>query len=305
VTSPRLSVVIPTFNNLAVLRQCVESWRTHAGDRSIELVIVEDGCRDGTRAWLEELVRTPWGAAHVRVFHEADVHEQRCTNRGLREASAPLMLVWQDDMFVERPWLADELVRVFDAHGDVGVLGLTRGLDCHPHDQPVRRWEDLTDWSRLSSTIGRRPWNWFRIQEVDFVIRPWAVRRAAIEKAGALDPAFVLSEWDEADLCFRVRQAGWRIGTHGYERAGAYVHLGSTTLGRTFTESYKAQVLQNGLLFHRRWDETIAQTHLRPRKTWWRPATVGAWVDTTRRLLSRLQRPAGRIDLRSGVEKVR
>jgi GT2 family glycosyltransferase len=287
VSAPQLSVIIPTYNNVAVLRQCVDSWRMHAGSAPVELLVIEDHCHDGTAAYLDELSRTPWGAAHVRVFHENDVHEQRCTNRGFAEAASPLLLVWQDDMFVARPWFAPELIRVFTAHQDLAVLGLTRGLDCHPFPEPIRRWEDLTAWDRLTSTIGPAPLNWCRIQEVDLVIRPWVVRREALERVGALDTAFVLSEWDEADLCFRVRAAGWRIGAHGYERLGAYIHLGSATLGRTFTEAYKAQVLSNGLLFHERWDAEIARSHVRARKTWWRATSFAAWADTARQAIRR------------------
>jgi len=290
---PDLSVIVPTHNNLAVLRQCVDSWRTYATAAPFELVVIEDGCQDETPAYLAELSRSTWGASHVRALHEENVHEQRCTNRGLSQARGRLLLAWQDDMFLEREWFVPELLRTFDAHADLGMLGLARGLDCHPSEDAIERWEDLTDWKRLTSTIGPRPWNWLRIQEVDFVIRPWAIRREIVERVGALDPAFRLSEWDEADLAFRVRQAGWRVGTHGYERVGAYRHLGSSTLGTDLPESYKAQVLQNGRLFHTRWDDEIGRSHARPRKTWWRRAPLAAWGPTlaaaTRRGLEQRQ----------------
>ena len=290
--SPQLSVVVPTHDNLPVLRHCLESWQRYARDEAIELLVVEDGCRDGTAAYLDELSHSAWGAAHVRVLHEADVHEQRCTNRGIASARAPLLLVWQDDMFLAARWLVPELMATFARHADLAVLGLARGLDCLPAGRPIERWEDLTDWSRLPSTIGPPLLNWLRIQEVDFVIRPWAIRREVIDRVGPLDTAFALSEWDEADLCFRVRQAGGRVGTHGYERLGAYEHLGSATLGRSLSDAYKAQVLKNGLLFHSRWDGEIARSHARARRTWWRPlsprgltATAGA---VTRRGLRRV-----------------
>lgn len=287
-TGPALSVIVPTHDNQDVLRRCVTSWQRHGGNR-IELLIIEDGCRDGTPSYLGELARSDWGASHVRVFHEPDVHEQRCTTRGFAEARAQSLLVWQDDMFVEHPWFVPELLRTLDRYEDLGVLGLTRGLDCVPSDSPIERWEDLTDWSRLPSTIGRAPLNWIRIQEVDFVIRPWLVRRRALEAAGGLDPSFALSEWDEADLCFRIRQAGWRVGAHGYERLGAYTHLGSSTLTRTFSEAYKEQVLQNGLLFHRRWDGEIARSSGRRRRTWVRRAPARAWLWTGVAAMNRLR----------------
>ncbi len=50
---PRLSVVIPTFNNEVVLRRCLTSWQQPASASDVEIIVIEDGCRDGTRAFLE------------------------------------------------------------------------------------------------------------------------------------------------------------------------------------------------------------------------------------------------------------
>jgi GT2 family glycosyltransferase len=109
---------------------------------------------------------------------------------------------------------------------------------------------------------------------------------------GVLDEAFRPTEWDESDLAFRIRQAGWRVATFSYERAGAYHHLGSTTIG-TPSEKYKAAVLRNGRLFHQRWDETIARTHARERRTWLRKATPAGWMATAARMARRAVARAG------------
>lgn len=289
-SDPRVSVVIPTFNNLPVLRDCLARWERFTSDQAVELLVIEDGCRDGTPEFLRDVSTSEWGAAHLRWFHEDDVHELRCTNRGFREARGELLLVWQDDMLLDSRWLLPELVRTFDRRPEIGLVSLSRGLDCYPLDEPIDRWEDLIDWRRLRSTIGRRPWNWFRLVEVDGVIRPWAVRQACIDRVGPLDEAFELSEWDEADLCFRIRRAGWFVATHGYERAGAYRHLGSTTV-KTPSPAYLAQVLANGRLFHSRWDTAILGGHARRRRVWWRTTTFEGWVETAKSFGRRSRAP--------------
>ena len=274
---PALSVVIPTFNNVSVLKECLERWQRFAAEQAIEIIVIEDGCRDETPDYLEQLSRSPWGQRHLRWFHEADLHELRSTNCGLRAARAPLAMAWQDDMFLRCSWFVGELVATFSTYRDLGLLCLSRGLNCSPLDDPIERWEDLTDWRRLQSTIGPTPLNWFRLQEVDAVIRPWVVRKSCLDAVGYLDEAFVPTEWDEADLSFRIRQAGWKIATHGYERLGAYSHLGSTTICKGFTDQYTQQVLHNGRLFHQRWDDTIRAIATRARKVWWRRTTLAAW----------------------------
>lgn len=279
--TPVLSVVIPTFNNEQVLRRAVESWRTCGEAQPVELVVVEDGCRDGTRAYLEETAATAWGQRHLRWLHMDDAHELRCTNAGFAAARGSLLAAWQDDMYLRARWLVPELMRLFERHPDLGLLSLSRGLDLFPLEEPLARWEDLLDWRRMRSTIGGSPWNWIRVQEVDIAIRPWVVRRACLDEVGPLDEAFVPTEWDEADLAFRIRRAGWRIGTHGYERGQAYHHLGSSTLG-TLSDAYKTRVLANGRLFHARWDDEIRRSHARCRRTWRRPMTAVAWAHTAR-----------------------
>jgi GT2 family glycosyltransferase len=277
--APRLSVIIPTFNNAPILRRALESWRRYAERFPVEVVVVEDGCRDGTREFLDAVSADAWARDHFQWIHLDDAHELRCTNAGLRAARAPLLMAWQDDMFLQVRWLVAEMIAIFDRHPEVGLLGLSRGLDMFPVDDPIERWEDLQDWRRLRSTIGPFPWNWLRIQEVDSIIRPWVIRRECVSRVGLLDEAFVPTEWDEADLAFRVRQAGWKVATCGYERLGAYHHLGSSTLG-ALSDAYKARVLQNGRLFHERWDHEILRSHDRKRTTWARPMSFDAWATT-------------------------
>jgi GT2 family glycosyltransferase len=279
VVKPALSVSIPTFNNEAVLRRCLASWREPAIENGVEIIVLEDGCRDGTPAFLEAESKTEWGQRHLRWFPMNDAHELRCTNAGIKAATAPLILAWQDDMFVTADWLVPELLRTFEVHADLGLMSLSRGLDHFPLDEPIDSWDALVDWRRLRSTIGDFPGNWFRIQEVDAVIRPWVVRRACIERVGLLDEAFVPTEWDEADLAYRIREAGWKVGTCGYERLRGYDHLGSSTLGE-LSPSYKARVLKNGLLFHSRWSRLVERDHARARRTWRRQPPISGWMST-------------------------
>jgi GT2 family glycosyltransferase len=210
----------------------------------------------------------------------------RCTNTGIAAARGKFVLAWQDDMFLRASWLVPELLRTFDRYRDIGMIALSRGLDCHPVNEPIRTYQDLVDWRRLPSTIGPAPWNWIRLQEVDAVIRPWVIRKECIDRVGALDEAFRPTEWDEADLSFRLREGGWRVAACGFERLGAYFHLGSTTISRAPSEPYFAKILENGRLFHARWDVAIAGSHTRERRTWHRRATPAGWIATVSRAAS-------------------
>ena len=288
VEKPELSVVITTHDNLAVLRECLASWKEHASGEPVELIVVEDGCTDGTAAFLAAEAATDWGARHLRWVHLDNVHELMSTNRGIELARAPLAMSWHDDMFVRAPWFVPELVRTFAAYSEIGLLALSRGLTIRHLPQPVETWHDSVDWKRVQSTIGPAPLNWVRIQEVDAVMRPWVVRRECTDEVGLLDEAFRPTEWDEADLCYRIRSAGWKIATHGFERGGAYHHLVNTTYGRTASEARMALGLRNARLFFGRWHGMIEAESGRRRKTWLRRATPAGWLATARSAAGRL-----------------
>jgi GT2 family glycosyltransferase len=281
--APRLSAIIATHDNQPVLARCLTAWRRFASHAPVELLVVEDGCADGTVEWLQEFTAAPApGTLEIRVLHEDNVHELMCTNRGFREARAPLIMSWHDDMFLQTGWFVPELLATFDAYPQIGLMSLSRGLRCLPLDEPVRTFEDTVDWRRLQSTIGAPPLNWVRVSEVDAVMRPWVVRRACLDRVGLMDEAYRPTEWDEADLCYRIRAAGWKIATHGYERDGAYHHLLSTTLNRTPSERRQAVALRNAQRFFERWDATIVEEHLRRRATWRRRMNAAAWLGTLR-----------------------
>lgn len=64
---PRVSVVIPTRNRLPGLQRAVASVARQSY-REIEVLVIDDGSTDGTRAWLESRA----AAAGVRVVASAD-----------------------------------------------------------------------------------------------------------------------------------------------------------------------------------------------------------------------------------------
>ena len=280
---PQLSVIVATHDNLGMLRDCLDGWRRHADGLPVEIVVVEDGCTDGTREYLAEIESTDWGRRHLRWVHEDDVHELMCTNRGFAEARGALVMSWHDDMFLKAGWFVPELLATFRARPDIGLMSLSRGLIFTSPEVP-ETWHDTIDWRRVRSTIGPAPLNWVRIAEVDGVMRPWIVRRACIDRVGPLDPAFRPTEWDEVDFCYRIRQAGWKIATHGYERDGAYVHALSSTLNRTPSERRMAVALKNARLFYERWRDTIAAEQSRARRSWPRRMSRAAWTSALRQI---------------------
>jgi GT2 family glycosyltransferase len=61
------------------------------------------------------------------------------------------------------------------------------------------------------------------------------LRRLAIDEIGLLDEGFFMY-WEDGDICFRLRRAGWRLAVAGQSKIW---HKGYTSIGKGRLSSYK------------------------------------------------------------------
>ncbi len=110
---PRVCVIIPTYNNPAMLLQALES--VVAQDyRDYELVIVDDGSGPQTRAALEPYMN------RIRYIRQENAGPSAARNRGIRESSSELVAFLDSDDL----WLPEKLtvqVEFMDAHPEFGL----------------------------------------------------------------------------------------------------------------------------------------------------------------------------------------
>jgi glycosyltransferase involved in cell wall biosynthesis len=101
--TPEVSVIIPTWNRCAMVREAIASVLAQSGAR-FELIVIDDGSTDGT---LDEL--TPLAAGAQPIIVESITHHGPATarNRGVELAHAPLIAFLDSD---DR-WCAGKLER--------------------------------------------------------------------------------------------------------------------------------------------------------------------------------------------------
>lgn len=122
----KLSVVIPTFERRDKLRACLESLTAQAGAPAYEVVVVDDGSKDGTREWLSGASGQAWPFG-LRVVLQSHRGPAAARNAGVREAIGDLVLFLGDDCIAAPGCLAEHL-RAHRAGSDGSVLGFTTWL---------------------------------------------------------------------------------------------------------------------------------------------------------------------------------
>ncbi len=259
-----LSICIITLNASTYLRNCLRSiveqisYLSGVGviptgeskpaspplDGSLptyELIIIDNGSTDDTIPMLK--ADFPTAQLTVNTKNEGFT---RPLNQALHQSQGRYLLVLNPDTVV-LPGTLNEMIRYMDEHGEVGVCGpkvLNRdgSLQKACRRGVSRPWAAFSYFSGLSSLFphsklfGGYLLNYLdedSVQEVDGVSGScMLIRRQVIEQVGLFDERFFAYQ-EDADYCFQVKKAGWKViylptakiihyGGHGGSRVQPY-----------------------------------------------------------------------------------
>ena len=189
------AVILPTAGRPAYLDVALASIVPQATTLGAEVLVVDDGPSDATRAAAER-----HGARYVA--HPRSLGLNAARNTGARETTAPLLAYVDDDVEVHAGWLAALIVADASQPADVGVFTgpILARFDDHPlrlcgrEDPPVTHL-DLGPHDRDAE----HAWG-----------ANMAVRRAALERVGPFDESRELYG-DEQEWQARLKAGGGRI----------------------------------------------------------------------------------------------
>lgn len=111
---PQLSVIVCTYNRATFLPACLGSLRA-AGVPHLEIVVVDDGSTDDTKAVVEKL-----NGPDVRYIYQVNKGLSTARNTGIAAATGRIIAYLDsDDLWL--PGVAPKLLAFLDAHPEVGV----------------------------------------------------------------------------------------------------------------------------------------------------------------------------------------
>ncbi len=115
----RASVVIVTYNRIAMLRECMESVLANTGDIEHEIIVWDNASTDGTGEYLRELAETH---PHLSIVTSEMNVGLNGVALGTQRASGDYIVKMDDDVVEVPPgWLA-EMIRSFERVPGAGFL---------------------------------------------------------------------------------------------------------------------------------------------------------------------------------------
>ena len=123
-TTPHCTIVVPVHNAVATLERCLEGIAAQCNAPAFEVIVVDDGSTDGTRAcalaWQQ---RNPDLA--LRLLEQPQEGLAAARNRGAQAAEAPLVLFVDADCVPAPQWVA-AFAAAFEDARVVGAKGPLR-----------------------------------------------------------------------------------------------------------------------------------------------------------------------------------
>ncbi len=234
---PLFSVVVPTFDRLEVLAEVLLAIEQQQKAPPFEIVVVDDGSRDGTGEWLAE---RSWQMP-ARILSQPNGGPAAARNRGVEAAQGRWVAFLGDDTVPSAGWLAAHHQAHLQRPGeDLAVIGYT-AWHSRMHLNPFLRYINEYGLQFGYALIDDRenvPFNFFYTSNLSLE------RQLLLQEP--FDLRFPYAAWEDIELSYRLQKRGLRLI---YEPAAEVFHDHPTDLERFTGRQEKAGY--SAVVFHR------------------------------------------------------
>lgn len=251
----KCSIVVISYNNADLTRQCIESIVERTTYPNYELIVVDNASQDGTRDMLRALQR------QIRnlklIINDTNRGFAAANNQGIAQAEGEYVVLLNNDTVVTNDWL-EALLRHLK-NQQIGLVGPVTNSIGNEAKIAVD-YSDLRDMHEFAArhtveNAGRH----FDISVLAMFCV--AMRREVFNEIGALDEAFGVGMFEDDDYCRRLHSAGYRTVC----AEDSFVHHYGQASFKKLIDSGEYQAIwdRNQAYFESKWGAWTPHTHTR------------------------------------------
>lgn len=250
---PKVSLIILTYNNLDLTKDCLKSIEDNTYYEDYELIIVDNMSKDDTREYL----RVNYGNRQncKLIFNEDNLGFAAGNNVGLAAAEGDILIILNNDTYVGPYWLS-ALIKTLEVNPELGLVGpVTNNIG---NEAKINITYD--NWSEMRLRVLEHcAQNTNKIYPVDCVaFFCVAFTRNIYETVGPISLDYGLGFFEDDDYCMRVRQAGWQIAI--VEDSFVHHHL-SASFNKLKDNQKEELMKKNQAIFESKWGEWRAHRY--------------------------------------------
>ena len=250
-SEPLVSVVICVHGRWEYTARCLASISATPGSVPFEVIVVDDASPDDTAARLSQV-------QGIRVISlSTNVGFLRAANAGMAARLGRHVLLLNNDTEVTEGWL-DALVQVFDDDPLAGVVGAQLVYpDGRLQEAGGIIFDDGAGWNFGRGDNPDLPQYGYR-REVDYCSGAALLVRDSVllSCGGGFDERFAPAYYEDTDLCFQARAAGFRVI---YQPRSRVMHHEGVSNGTDEHTGVKAHQVVNRDRFIDKWSTELRQ----------------------------------------------
>jgi GT2 family glycosyltransferase len=247
---PEVSIIIPVYNKLEYTLRCLKSLMYQKIRTTFEVIVADDCSTDSTQEALSSIERLKY------IRNPENYGFLNSCNHASQEARGQYIVILNNDTIALENWL-EELISPFTTQEEVGLVGsMLLYPDGTLQEAGGLIWNDGSGWN---FGRGQDPniceYNFVR--ETDYCSgASIALRTQLWRKLEGFDPLFLPAYYEDTDLAFRVRQAGYKVI---YTPLSKIIHFEGISSGTDLNSGVKRYQLVNQPKFLKRWQDYLVK----------------------------------------------
>lgn len=251
VSVEKASIIILSYDLLEYTKVCIESIRRTTPESAREIIVVDNGSKDGSVEWLREQPDI------ILVENKENRGFPGGCNQGIRASSkaSDIFLLNNDTMLPENAlfWLRMGLYED-EGNGSVGSVS-----NCAGGQVVVSGVDNVPDMLRFGEQTNA-PMHYPYEDRIFLVGFALLVRRAVLDQIGLLDERFFPGNNEDVDLGLRILKAGYK---NVLCKNSFILHFGSKTFEKDI-EGYQVTAGRNRRKINEKWGFDV-DYHLHPK----------------------------------------
>jgi len=250
---PKVSVIVVTYNNLDLTKQCLMSLDKYTDYSNMEIIVVDNASSDDSPAFLRDWAKE--GANRILILNSDNKGFAAGNNQGLVAATGDYLVLLNNDTHVTPGWVAS-MVKHMQRNETIGLLGPVTG-NIGNEAKIAIQYTNMDEMLEESYKFTRR-----HIGKLT-PLRTAAffcvmISRSAYEKVGLLDEAFGIGFFEDDDYCRRIEQAGFKIFCA--DDVFIHHHL-SASFNKLKIEARQKLFEQNKVIYEKKWGPWIPHSY--------------------------------------------
>jgi len=246
---PLVSIIIPVYGKLDFTLRCIASIAKFQPAVPYEVIVVDDCSPDNS---LSELQRIKGIDVLENTINQGFI---RSCNAGAKKSKGKYLCFLNNDTQITANWL-DELCRTFDEVPEAGLVGSKLVYpDGSLQEAGGIVWSDGSAWNYGRNDDPAKPqYNYMR--DIDYCSgASIMIPNDLFFRVGCFDEMYVPAYYEDADMAFKLRDAGYRTI---YQPLSTVIHFEGVSSGTDLKAGVKQYQIDNAKKFFSKWKHVLA-----------------------------------------------